>query len=54
VHAIQLELTQRCYLGAEAPPWPYDEQLAEPLRELLARALAGLAALAPQLAAGRD
>ncbi|QIB67084.1 N-formylglutamate deformylase [Kineobactrum salinum] len=54
VHAIQLEITQRCYLRTEAPPWHYDEQLAEPLRELLARALAGLAALAPQLAANPE
>lgn len=54
VHAIQLELTQGCYLGAEAPPWDYDEHLAAPLRELLARALASLAAVAPQLAADRN
>ena len=49
VHALQMEIAQRAYLAREAPPWPYDEALAADLRGTLARVLAGLAALAPQL-----
>jgi formiminoglutamase len=35
VHAIQMEIAQRAYLGAEAPPWAYDPAKAEPLRTAL-------------------
>ena len=35
VHAIQMEIVQRAYLGAEAPPWTYDPAKAEPLRTAL-------------------
>jgi N-formylglutamate deformylase len=30
VHAIQMELAQRTYLAAEAPPWPMTPDKAEP------------------------
>ncbi len=46
VHAIQMELAQRAYLHAEAPPWDYDGARAAPIREALSKALATLDALA--------
>lgn len=47
VHAIQMEIAQRAYLAAEAPPWDFDPGRAAPLRALLARILADLAAWRP-------
>tara|TARA_R110000787_G_scaffold8499_5_gene28728 strand:- start:3289 stop:4092 length:804 start_codon:yes stop_codon:yes gene_type:complete len=35
VHAIQMELVQRCYLDSEMPPFSYSASRAAPLRELL-------------------
>lgn len=35
VHAVQMEVAQRAYLAAEAPPWTYDPGRAEPLRAVL-------------------
>ena len=49
VHAVQMEIAQAAYLAQEAPPWPYDEARAARLRPVLARLLARLEALAPQL-----
>lgn len=43
VHAIQMELAQRTYLAAEAPPWTYDLAKAEALRAVLRQILATLA-----------
>lgn len=45
IHAIQMELAQRAYLAAEAPPWTYDPNRAAPLRKVLEQILHGLAAL---------
>lgn len=42
IHAIQMELAQRAYLSAEAPPWSYDRDVADPTRAVLAEALAAL------------
>ena len=49
VHAIQMELAQSLYLSAEAPPWSYDPDRAEPVRRRLAAILHRLADLAPTL-----
>ncbi|SDE79631.1 N-formylglutamate deformylase [Limimaricola pyoseonensis] len=46
VHAIQMEIAQRAYLAAEAPPWAFDAERAAPLRTLLARILTDLDHLA--------
>jgi formiminoglutamase len=46
VHAIQMELAQRAYLAAEAPPWTFDPATAAPTRAVLARALTALDRLA--------
>ncbi|KJS39170.1 MAG: N-formylglutamate amidohydrolase [Hyphomonas sp. BRH_c22] len=35
VHAIQMELVQRCYLESETPPFAYSASHAAPLRDLL-------------------
>ena len=35
VHAIQVELAQRAYLSAEAPPWSFDDRRAGRLRRWL-------------------
>ncbi|MEQ9434349.1 N-formylglutamate deformylase [Hyphomonas sp.] len=35
VHAIQMELVQRCYLDSEMPPFSYSTSRAAPLRDLL-------------------
>lgn len=35
VHAIQMELSQRCYLDSESPPFDYSEPRAEALRTVL-------------------
>ena len=42
IHAIQMELAQRAYLAAEAPPWTYDAAMAAPTREVLAEVLGEL------------
>lgn len=47
LHAIQMEIAQAAYLAAEAPPWDYSAARAAPLRALLARILADLAAWRP-------
>ena len=44
-----MELAQSSYLGAEAPPWPYDPDKAARLRVHLTDILTTLAALAPTL-----
>lgn len=36
VHTIQMEIAQRAYLTAEAPPWTYDANVAAPLIAALA------------------
>jgi formiminoglutamase len=46
-HAIQMELAQRCYLAAEAPPWTYDTAKAEALRIPLKDILTSLARWRP-------
>ncbi|HVG48150.1 MAG TPA: N-formylglutamate amidohydrolase, partial [Rubellimicrobium sp.] len=48
-HAIQMEIAQRAYLAAEAPPWTYDPARAAVLRGRLASILTTLADLAPTL-----
>ncbi|HSG96191.1 MAG TPA: N-formylglutamate amidohydrolase, partial [Afifellaceae bacterium] len=50
IHAIQMEIAQRAYLAAEAPPWAYDAARAEPLRT----ALRGLLEIIEQLALSGD
>jgi formiminoglutamase len=50
IHAIQIELAQSTYLAAEAPPFAWDEAKAARLRPVLARILAALETLAPELA----
>jgi N-formylglutamate deformylase len=49
VHAVQMELAQRTYLAAEAPPWAWDAERAERLREHLGNILHTLAAMVPDL-----
>lgn len=49
VHAIQMELAQRAYLAAEAPPYSYDDAKASRLRSRLRAMLEALEALAPAL-----
>ncbi|MFD0858442.1 N-formylglutamate deformylase [Roseovarius aquimarinus] len=49
LHAIQMELAQSSYLGAEAAPWPYEARKADRLRAHLARILTTLSDLAPSL-----
>lgn len=49
VHAIQMELAQSTHLAAEEPPFAYDEARAACLRPVLARILAALETLAPEL-----
>ena len=49
LHAIQMELAQSTYLGAEAAPWRYDEDKAARLRVHLKSILTKLAMLAPTL-----
>ena len=46
VHAIQMELAQRAYLAAEAAPWDYAPEKAEPLRTVLTTILQSLDRLA--------
>ena len=53
VHAVQMEIAQRAYLDAEAPPWRYDEARAGRLRPVLARILTTLAEMAPALGGTR-
>jgi formiminoglutamase len=48
IHAIQMEIAQRAYLAAEAPPWAFDAARAARLRALLARILADLADWRPR------
>lgn len=45
-HAIQMELSQRAYLAAEAAPWAYDAGRADRLRAVLGRILNDLDTLA--------
>lgn len=52
-HAVQMEIAQRAYLAAEAPPWDYDEAKAARLRPVLAHILETLAGLAPKLGGPR-
>ncbi|WP_050929598.1 N-formylglutamate deformylase [Aestuariivita boseongensis] len=47
-HAIQMELAQRCYLTAEAPPWTYDPAKADTLRATLRAILTDLSRWRPQ------
>lgn len=49
VHAIQMELAQKTYLTAEAPPFAYDTERAERLRGVLKQILAALDAAARSL-----
>lgn len=51
-HAIQMEVAQSCYLAAEAPPWPWDEERAVRLRAVLGSMLRALVAMAPVLLGG--
>jgi N-formylglutamate deformylase len=46
VHAIQMELAQRAYLVAEAPPWEFSPHVAAPTRSVLAEILLSLDSLA--------
>ncbi|SPH17506.1 hypothetical protein DEA8626_01029 [Defluviimonas aquaemixtae] len=46
VHAVQMELVQRAYLEAEASPWTYSADVADPTREVLGAVLANLDRLA--------
>ncbi len=46
VHALQLEIAQRCYMD-EAPPYPWDPVRAAPLGVVLRRLVAMLAAWRP-------
>lgn len=41
IHAVQMEIAQRCYM-TEAPPWEYDAEKAETLRRLLKTILGAL------------
>ncbi|MFN6976993.1 MAG: N-formylglutamate deformylase, partial [Gemmobacter sp.] len=50
LHAIQMELAQSTYLATESPPFAYDAARADRLRPVLARVLAALETLAPELA----
>ncbi len=43
VHALQMEVAQSAYLGAEAPPWELDPAKADRLRATLRPILAALA-----------
>ena len=52
-HAIQWELALYSHLTTEAPPFSLDAAKAEALRPVLARMLARLTDLAPQLAEKR-
>ena len=47
IHALQLEIAQRCYMN-EAPPWPFDEQRARPLQHVLRRLVAALTVWRPE------
>jgi len=38
IHAVQLELTQRCYMD-ETPPFAYQEALAKPIQSVIGRML---------------
>ncbi|MFO1325217.1 MAG: N-formylglutamate deformylase [Burkholderiales bacterium] len=42
VHALQLEMAERCYMD-EAPPYPWDAARAAPLERVLRRLVAALA-----------
>ena len=50
VHAIQMEIAQRAYLGEEAAPWTYDPQKADRLRYWLQQILQTLERTALELA----
>ncbi|MGE6742626.1 N-formylglutamate deformylase [Allorhizobium pseudoryzae] len=51
VHAIQMELAQISHLASEAPPFAYDTEKAERLREHLRAILERIEAIALELAA---
>lgn len=53
VHAIQMELAQRAYLAAEAPPWSYDPVRADRVRAVLKPMLRSLAAWAADVSPGQ-
>ena len=46
VHALQLEMAQRCYMD-EGPPYVWDAQRAEPLGSVLRRLVGALAGWRP-------
>jgi formiminoglutamase len=46
-----MEIAQRAYLSAEAPPWAYDERRANRLRRWLADILAAIEDTAKELRA---
>jgi N-formylglutamate deformylase len=46
VHALQLEVGQRCYMD-EAPPYPWDAKRATALSDVLRKLVAVLAAWRP-------
>jgi formiminoglutamase len=54
VHAIQMELAQSTYLEEERPPWAYDPERADDLRDYLRAILVNLEDLAPTLGASDD
>jgi formiminoglutamase len=47
VHALQLEMAQRCYMD-EAPPYTWDPSRAKPLIEVLHRLVDALVAWRPE------
>jgi N-formylglutamate deformylase len=49
VHAIQMELAQATHLAAEAPPFAFEAEKAEPLRAVLSALLHRIEALAAEL-----
>lgn len=46
IHAIQMEIAQRAYLAAEAPPWTFDRTRADAARAVLGQILTQLDRLA--------
>ena len=49
IHAVQMELAQRCYLTGEAPPFAYDVARAPRLRRALSGILSRLGTVLPLL-----
>lgn len=54
VHAIQMEIAQRAYLGDEAAPWRYDDAKAGRIRETLKSILQKIEDLALRIAVERE